>query len=80
MSEEGRHLLELIDENKLYGLLFMRRRATNMRGTPLRAAISWMLLEEVRSSTEDFFNRPDQPPARPFQQALQRLFGKYFAF
>ena len=54
----------------------MRRRATNMRGTPLRAAISWMLLEEVRASTEDFFNRPDQPPARPFQQALQRLFGK----
>ena len=53
----------------------MRRRATNMRGTPLRAGISWMLLEEVRASTEDFFNRPNQPPERPFQGALQRLFG-----
>ena len=63
-------------ENKLYSLLFMRRRATNLRGTPLRAGISWMLLEEVRASTEDFFNRPNQPPERPFQGALQRLFGK----
>ena len=55
----------------------MKRRASHQRGTPVRAGLTWMLLEEVRTTTENYFNFPQRLPERPFQQTVQKLFGEF---
>lgn len=58
----------------------MRRRAINQRGTPVRAAVQWCLLEEVRGSMERHFNEGMRTETRPLRDAVNRLISKYSHF
>ena len=60
----------------MYSILFMRRRAINQRGTPVRAASQWCLLEEVRIHLEYHFNENRRNGIRALRTAIERLIGK----
>ena len=63
----------------MYTVLFMKRRAINQRGTPVRAAVQWCLLEEVRGSLEQHFNDGLRTEVRPLRDAVNRLISKFSA-
>ena len=73
---EGVAALSFIKTHRLYSVMFFRRRAENARGTPVRAALAWALLEEIRITTEDHFNRDVRDPPKPLRALLQDLFGR----
>ena len=64
----------------MYSILFMRRRAINQRGTPVRAAAQWCLLEEVRIHLESHFNEDRRNGVRALRGAIERLIGNTIAF
>ena len=63
----------------MYSILFMRRRAINQRGTPVRAAAQWCLLEEVRIHLESHFNEDRRNGVRALRSAIERLIGNIFS-
>ena len=73
-------LIENIIDNRLYSILFLKRRDMNVRGTPVRAAIQWCLLEEVRCVVEARFNRNEFSKRRMLRDQLNRFIGEYRIF
>ena len=56
----------------------MRRRAINQRGTPVRAAAQWCMLEEVRLYVDAHFNDNSRNERRVLRDAINQLIGKFF--
>lgn len=54
----------------------MRRRAINQRGTPVRAAAQWCMLEEVRLYVDARFNDNSRIGHRVLRDAINQLIGK----
>ena len=53
----------------------MRRRAINQRGTPVRAAAQWCLLEETRLYVDAHFNDNSRIGQRVLRDAINNLIG-----
>ena len=56
--------------------MFFRRREGNRRGTPVRAALTWALIEETRLYLELQFNENVRICARPLRSAIMDFSGK----
>ena len=72
----GVRLFNFIREKKMYSILFMRRRAMNQRGTPVRAASQYCLLEEVRLGLNQKYNEGRHQPFTALRDAMRQLIGK----
>ena len=59
----------------MYSLLYLHRRADNTRGSPVRAALLWAMLEEARICTERHFNENDRRSDRPLREAIKTITG-----
>ena len=59
----------------MYSLLYLHRRADNIRGSPVRAALLWAMLEEARICTERHFNENDRRHTRPLREAVKIITG-----
>lgn len=55
----------------------MRRRAINQRGTPVRAAAQWCMLEEVRLHADAHFNDDNRNGQRMLRDAINQLIGRF---
>ena len=71
----GLGFLEFIKNHELYSLLYLKRRAENTRGSPVRAALLWAMLEEARIYTENHFNLNQRTDDRPLRQAVHSITG-----
>ena len=60
----------------MYSLLYLRRRADNTRGSPVRAALLWSMLEEARIYTEDHFNMNQRVVTRPIRDLIAAITGE----
>lgn len=65
-----------LTSEKLFSILFFRRREGNRRGTPVRAALTWALIEETRLYLELQFNENVRICARPLRSAIMDFSGK----
>ena len=57
----------------------MKRRSTNQRGTPVRAAFQWVMLEEARLAIEARMNDDNLSTARPFREIVNQFTGEFLA-
>ena len=73
----GIELLQFINTHELYSLSFLRRRADNTRGSPVRAALLWSMLEEARTCTENHFNLNQRNMPRPLRAAVSTITGEF---
>ena len=79
----GSHLMNWIRQNKLYRLLFCRRREDGGKGFPVRASIEWLLYEEMRVFLTRFYQRPNSPTRRldlyskVFRRSVQNMIGTF---
>ena len=55
----------------------MKRRITNQRGSPMRAALYWSILEEARISVEGHLNQDKRDEARPLRDAINAFLCKF---
>ena len=55
----------------------MRRRAINQRGTPVRAAAQWCMLEETRWYIDAHFNDDSRVERRVLRDSINQLIGQY---
>ena len=67
--------MQTILQHRLYSIFFMKRRSTNQRGTPVRAAFQWVMLEEARLAVEARMNEDNLSTARPFREILNQFIG-----
>ena len=67
-----------ITDNKLFSLIFFHRRSENRRGAPIRAALTWALLEESRIYAEMRFNQNYRVTSRPLRLNVQTMISKFF--
>ena len=58
----------------------MKRRITNQRGSPMRAALYWSILEEARISVEGHLNQDKRDEARPLRDAINAFLCKFHFF
>ena len=72
----GHEFLEFIKNHEMYSLLYLRRRADNTRGSPVRAALLWSMLEEARIYTEDHFNMNQRVVTRPIRDLVAAITGR----
>ena len=75
--QEAVELVRDITTKQYYSIFFMRRRAVNLRGSPLRAALFWALLEETRITTENHFNESNPVTVRPLRNQMSKFVGKF---
>ena len=69
-------MVHYITEHRLFSMLFFHRRPENRRGAPIRAALTWSLLEECRVYAEMRFNQNFRITARPLRLSVQSMIGK----
>ena len=69
-------MFERIVANRLYSVLFMKRRNVNARGSPVRAALHWVLLEEARMAVVAGMNQDDYSEVRPLRDQISQFIGK----
>ena len=77
LINDGIQIVQLLTQNRFYSMFFMRRRITNQRGSPMRAALYWSILEEARISVEGHLNRDKRTEARPLRDALNTFLCKF---
>ena len=70
--------MNFIRDNEMYSLLFLRRRTDNTRGSPVKAALLWSMLEEARISVENHFNLNMRATPRPLREAVNTITGESF--
>ena len=75
MIQEACTLIDNIVTNRLYSVLFLKRRNINVRGTPVRAAIQWCLLEETRRAVEARFNQNEFSKRRILRDQINQFIG-----
>ena len=80
LISRGSHVFQEITENQLYSILFMKRRNTNARGTPVRAAIQWVLLEEARLAVSACLNQENYSEIRVLRDQIKRFIGDKIQF
>ena len=68
--------MEFVREHEMYSLLYLRRRADNTRGSPVKAALLWSMLEETRICIENHFNLNQRDMPRPLREAIFHVTGK----
>ena len=78
LIQQGISLVNFLTENRLFSLLFYHRRPENRRGAPIRAALTWTLLEECRVYAELRFNQNCRITARPLRLSVQNMIGESF--
>ena len=69
--------VKYLTEHQLFSILFFRRRVGNQRGTPVRAALTWAMVEEARMYLDLQFNENVRISARPLQTAIQDFAGNF---
>ena len=75
--QQGIALVNYLAENQMFSILFFHRRSENRRGTPIRAALTWALLEEVRFYADLRFNQNCRITARPLRMAIRSFIGEF---
>ena len=76
-------MVDWINNNHLYKLLFLHRRDNGGRGHPVRAALEWALLEEQRIYLNRFYLAQKTSPrqdlySKVLRRSIRSMFGKYF--
>lgn len=72
----GAELVLFLRQHKLYSIFSFKRRASNMRGSPARAAFGFCLLQELRLTTESKFNSGNRNAPQLLRDELQNLLGR----
>ena len=73
--------MDWINTNRLYKILFLRRRDNGGRGHPVRASLEWALLEEQRIYLSRFYLAQKSSPRRDLyskilRRSIRSMFGK----
>ena len=77
--QRGVVIMSQIIKHRAFSLLSMRRKQINQRGSPMRAAAMWCLVEEIRISCEKRWNEDIASEIRPFREKLKAIIGKILA-
>ena len=75
LISRARRVLQFIIDHRLDSIMFMKRRSTNTRGSPVRAAVFWCLLEEGRCAVENRFNLNMHSNRRPLRELVYTFIG-----